>query len=217
MMNHPVLDFAGVGIGPANLSLAALSAPQTSLHGQFFERAARFRWHPDFLFPESMMQTSFLKDLVTPVDPTSRYSFLSFLVAKKRFYHFLNAAFSQVTRTEFAQYLTWVAEALPNVTFDAPVDAISWSHEQFELHVGGRTIVARNIVLGTGRTPRVPDCARPHLGPTVLHAAHFAKHGPEIAGRRVAVIGGGQSGAELVNHLLLDGGKLPEKQLPAAR
>ena len=79
------LDAIGVGIGPFNLSLAALLAP-TGFRARFFERNAEFQWHPGLLFPESTIQVSYLKDLVTLADPTSRYSFLAFLHAKKRFY-----------------------------------------------------------------------------------------------------------------------------------
>lgn len=217
MESVDILDFAGVGVGPANLSLAALCAPLSTVNGRFFERSNRFLWHPDFLFQDSLMQTSFLKDLVTPVDPTSKYSFLAFLVAKKRFYQFLNASFQNITRAEFCQYLAWVAERLPNLEFGAPIRAIEWNRELFELRTDDRRILARDIVLGTGRTPSVPDFVTPHLGDTVLHSAHFGKHAPALAGRRVAVIGGGQSSAELMSHLLQSDAAHPSRILWISR
>ena len=209
-MTSRIIDLGGVGIGPSNLSLAALSAPIEGLDARFFEKDDRFLWHSDFLFSESMMQTSFLKDLVTPVDPTSPYSFLSFLVANRRLYQFIHAGFAQVTRAEFSQYMEWVTQRLPNLQFGAPIRAISWKDDFFELQSDDETFRARNISLGTGRIPSVPDCARHRLCETVIHSSQYGKYNPTTKGRRIAVIGGGQSGAELVYHLLLDDAALPE-------
>jgi len=58
---------AGIGVGPANLSLAALLAPISRIRARFFERRAAFAWHPGMMLPGARMQTSFLKDVVTPV------------------------------------------------------------------------------------------------------------------------------------------------------
>jgi len=113
MINVRTLDLAGIGVGPFNLSLAALLAPVSSIAARFYERRPTFSWHPGMMLPGSRMQTSFLKDLVTPVDPSSRYSFLSYIVQKGRFYRFVNAEFSRVRRVEFADYLRWVASLCP--------------------------------------------------------------------------------------------------------
>src|SRR5687768_9680025 len=114
-------DLAGVGIGPFNLSLAALVARVSGLRARFFDRCPAFQWHPGMMLPGTRMQTSFLKDLVTPVDPTSPFGFLSYLVAQGRFYRFLNADFGRARRGEFASYLRWVAEQLDNLEFGCDV------------------------------------------------------------------------------------------------
>ncbi|HEY0364904.1 MAG TPA: SidA/IucD/PvdA family monooxygenase, partial [Pyrinomonadaceae bacterium] len=103
-----IIDVAGVGIGPFNLSVAALLDPLRQLDARFFEREQEFQWHPGLMFPEANIQVSFLKDLVTPACPTSYYSFLNFLFVTKRLYRFINANYSRVTRVEFNQYLRWV-------------------------------------------------------------------------------------------------------------
>jgi lysine N6-hydroxylase len=94
------LTVAGVGVGPFNLSLAALMRPLLDISSCFYERRPRFDWHPGMLLPGSRMQTSFLKDLVTPVDPTSRFGFLSYLVSRGQQYRLLNADYSRVHRAE---------------------------------------------------------------------------------------------------------------------
>src|ERR1051325_8378699 len=121
-----VVDAVGVGIGPFNLSVAALAEPLIGLRTRFFDRKKEFRWHPGLLFPEATIQVSFLKDLVTLVDPKNPYSFLSFLSEHKRLYRFIIANFPRVTRTEFEQYFQWVCGSLPNLEFGCGVEAISY-------------------------------------------------------------------------------------------
>jgi hypothetical protein len=73
------LDLAGVGIGPFNLSLAALAEPVEGLHTEFFERAPEFRWHPGLMVEGAALQVPFLADLVSLVEPAHPLSFLSYL------------------------------------------------------------------------------------------------------------------------------------------
>ena len=202
------MDAVGVGVGPFNLSLAALLAP-TGFKGRFFDRSADFQWHPGLLFPEAILQVSYLKDLVTLVDPASPYSFLAFLRAHKRLYRFINRTEIRVSRQEFNQYLQWVAGRLPNVEFGAEVREVALDEQSFSVQVDRRTIRTKNIVLGTGLVPNIPPWAHQHLGDVVFHSNDYLLHPFDATGRVVAVVGGGQSGAEVVWHLLLDLAHLP--------
>jgi lysine N6-hydroxylase len=199
---EPTFDVAGLGIGPFGLSVAALLEPVPDLRARFFDRRPSFVWHAGLMFPEAEIQVSHLKDLVTLADPTSRFSFLYFLHRHKRLYRFTNADFPRVQRREFNQYLQWVVTQLPNLEFAAGVEAVEHHAGTLVLHIGERRVRARHLVLGTGLEPRVPGFARPHLGPTLFHACEYLSRAPRVAGRRVAVIGGGQTGAEIVSHLL---------------
>ena len=207
MGSDVVLDAVGVGAGPFNLSLAALIAP-TGFSARFFERSANFQWHPGLLFPEATIQVSFLKDLVTLVDPTSQFSFLAFLRAHKRLYRFINLS-GNVSRKEFNQYLQWAAGRLPNVEFGAEVREVAIDGQSFSIRVDHRVLRTKNVVLGTGLVPNVPPWARSHLGDTVFHSNDYLLHPIDATGRVVAVVGGGQSGAEVAWHLLLDLEHLP--------
>ena len=210
MTNHEegTLDVVGVGVGPFNLSVAALLHP-LGLRARFFERSPQFNWHAGLLFDESTLQVSFLKDLVTLADPTSPFSFLSFLFASRRLYRFINADLPRVSRREFNQYFRWVCDRLPSVEMGRAVEAVSFEGDAFRVHAGGERVRARNLVLGTGLSPAVPACARPHLGRTVFHASSFLEQGLDPSGKRVVVVGGGQTGAELVHQLLLNTARLP--------
>src|SRR5690606_40972614 len=83
-----MLDFIGIGLGPFNLSLAALLHQQTSLNYQFFDKRQEFDWHAGIQLPNAMMQVPFMADLVSLVEPTSPYSFLNYLKAHQRLYKF---------------------------------------------------------------------------------------------------------------------------------
>src|SRR5262245_22922452 len=157
-MTIETLDVAGIGVGPFNLSLAALLTPVQDLRFRFFERRAAFEWQGGMMLPGTRMQTSFLKDLVTPVDPTSRYSFLAYLVDRGRFYRFVNAEFSHVRRSEFADYMRWAADKIPNLTFGAQVQQVSFDGRHFELEFDRHERTrARDIVIATGVSPNVPS------------------------------------------------------------
>jgi lysine N6-hydroxylase len=200
--NHAAaVDVVGIGAGPANLSLAALLTPVSSLHLRLLEQRPAVSWHPGLLLPGASMQVSFLKDLVTPVLPTSPYSFLSFLVEHKRFYRFTAAGYERPSRAEFDQYLRWAAGRLPSIEYGQRVDAVEYGADGFAAQAGGRVHAARSIVLATGPVPYVPEFARRHLGKTVFHASEYAFQRP-AAHQRVAVVGGGQTGAEVFLDLL---------------
>jgi lysine N6-hydroxylase len=200
-------DAIGIGAGPFNLSLAALLAP-TGFEARFFDKNEDFEWHPGLLLPEATIQVSYLKDLVTLVDPTSQYSFLAFLRAHKRLYRFIIRSLP-VSRKEFNQYLQWAASRLPNVEFGVEVREVAIDEQTFSVHVDRRVLRTKNIVLGTGLAPTIPPWARSHLGDYVFHSNDYLRHPIDATGRVVAVVGGGQSGAEVVWHLLLDLEHLP--------
>jgi lysine N6-hydroxylase len=211
MLDRRILDVTGVGIGPSNLSLAALLYPVDGASSCFLERKKCFEWHPGLLFPEANIQVSFLKDLVTLVDPRSAFSFISFLHAQKRLYRFIIANFPRISRLEYNQYLQWICASLPDLHFGCEVEEITHDGNSFVIYGNGKPRYARNLVLGTGLSPSVPSCAKKYLAePSVFFALEFLDHEIDATGLRVAVIGGGQTGAEIVSRLLLDTGRLPK-------
>lgn len=61
-------------------------------------------------------------------------------------------------------------------------------------------MLARSLAIGTGRQPLLP--AGIATGPDCFHASCYLETSPETGGRRIAVVGGGQSGAEIVLNLM---------------
>ncbi|NGN67718.1 lysine N(6)-hydroxylase/L-ornithine N(5)-oxygenase family protein [Streptomyces sp. A7024] len=220
-MNSPeeaAYDVVGIGFGPSNLALAisleehhanVLSNPVTST---FFERQQAFGWHRGMLLPSATMQISFLKDLVTFRNPTSRFSFIAFLHAHDRLAHFVNRKDLFPTRREFHQYLEWAAaqmsgavsygSSVTGVRLPAGVDRSGPGHLQLEVrdHATGvtRQVGARNVVISTGLEPTMPDGIT--RSENVWHSSEFLTRFDQADPgelRSVAVVGAGQSAAEI--------------------
>ncbi len=199
----------GIGAGPANLSLASLLYRHADVPNIFLERRAEFGWHDGQQISGASLQVSFFKDLVSLTEPTSAFSFLSYLHEQGKIYHFINAQFDAVPRQEFRNYLEWASRKNENITFGEEVLSVEFERD-FIVHTSRRTLTAENIVIGVGRKPWVPRYARDMLGPTQFHVSEFLPNAQGLAGKRVAVVGGGQSGAEAFLDLICR----PADQLP---
>jgi lysine N6-hydroxylase len=203
------VDLLGVGIGPFNLSLAALLSPVSEINSKFFDGRQSFVWHVGQLLPDAEIQVTYLKDLVTLVDPTNPYSFLAYLRTHRRLYRFINANFSHVLRREFNLYLDWVSQSLSNLIFDEKVLDVKFKKSQFVMQTSKRVIRGKHLALGNGLAANIPQPAKSFLGDNVYHCKDFLLRGGNWQGKRVTVIGGGQSGAETVNALIADSANLP--------
>jgi len=197
MSDYSVL---GVGVGPANLSLAALLEPH-AIRSLFLSEQKKFSWHAGFQTSNSNLQVSFLKDLVTPADPSSKHTFLSYLKSCGRLYSFIHAEFARVQRAEFADYLDWVAQQLTCLQFGSRVREIDFFDGRFAVRTDCESFSARDIVVGTGGRPNIPSWATAGHE-RVVHSARYSEIRDLAVGRRVCVIGGGQSGAEVALDLL---------------
>ncbi|MFF3330716.1 lysine N(6)-hydroxylase/L-ornithine N(5)-oxygenase family protein [Streptomyces sp. NPDC002888] len=211
-------DLVGIGIGPFNLSLAALAHPLTELDTVFYEQRPHFDWHPGLLIDGTTLQVPYLADLVTLADPTSPWTFLNHLKARDRLFPFYIAERFHIQRAEYDTYCRWVATHLPGLHFRHQVDAARWNPERDIFEVDhtqldtdgeaealGRTYT-RNIVLGIGTEPHIPDPLRPLVdapGVPVIHASDYLTHRDTLlAAGHITVVGSGQSGAEVFLDLL---------------
>jgi lysine N6-hydroxylase len=205
------VDIAAVGIGPFNLALTALADEVPELSVVAYDAKPAFDWHPGLMFDWATLQVSFLADLVSLVRPTSRWSFLQYLVDRDRMYPFYIAERFHIPRREYADYCAWVAAGLPSCRFGTTVTALRWQPDRrvwtLTLRSGTteRQQDAHNVVLGVGTRPRLPEPLRPLAGARVAHSADYLHRVDGWAGdgvRRVAVVGSGQSGAEVFLDLL---------------
>ncbi|WP_411151244.1 lysine N(6)-hydroxylase/L-ornithine N(5)-oxygenase family protein [Streptomyces sp. A30] len=214
-------DVVGIGFGPSNLSLAIAleeheaNASAGPISAAFFERQPSFGWHRNMLLPSATMQISFLKDLATFRNPVSRYSFIAYLHTSGRLVQFVNNQNFFPTRQEFHQYLEWAESNVSDrVCYGSEVTAIRLApgsgpgsgHLQVEVREGitgaRRTVDARNVVISTGLVPRMP--AGVERDDRVWHSSEFLEGYGRIDPhdlKRVAVVGAGQSAAEITRFL----------------
>ncbi|MEU0315456.1 SidA/IucD/PvdA family monooxygenase [Nocardioides sp. NPDC006273] len=203
-----VHDLIGIGLGPFNLGLAALADPISELDCLFLEGRDRFDWHPGMMLDDATLQVPFMADLVTMADPTSRFSFLNFLKQNGRIYPFYIRESFLPHRREYNQYCQWVAERLDSVRFGQQVTSVEHDGETYVVTTAtGERHLTRRLVLGTGTSPRVPECAASAVaedGPALHSAEYLARKDELVARRSITVVGSGQSAAEVYLDLLTD-------------
>lgn len=216
-----VYDYLGVGFGPSNLALAiatreCLPGPARPITG-FLEKKPAFNWHEGMLIDGSTMQISFLKDLATLRDPRSRFTFINYLKEQGRLEDFINIQTFFPTREEYNDYLGWAASHFEDqVRYGQAVESVEPWLEQGQLQ--GVEVISRNragearqsrtrnLVLGVGGAPQVPAAFEGITDPRVIHSSRYRGQVETLladTGRalRVAVVGGGQSAAEIFEDL----------------
>jgi L-ornithine N5-monooxygenase len=210
-------QLVGIGFGPANIALAiALEelVGRSGLVGKavFLEKQQRSLWHAGMLLPATTLQVSFLKDLVALRNPTSRYTFINFLRQAGRLDEFVNLRTPFPHRIDFSQYIEWAAEQFRELTRrgEAVARVVPVADDRgaiVRLNVvleSGACFLTKRIALATGGRPEVADVFHNVLGKRVFHSSEYLQKipaAPEIAGKAVAVVGAGQSAAEILCHL----------------
>lgn len=214
----PIHDVIGVGFGPSNLALAIAVAEEESpldegASALFLERQREFGWHRGMLIDDATMQVSFLKDLVTLRNPTSSFSFLSYLHSKGRLVDFINHKNLFPLRVEFHDYLEWAAAQVAHL--------VEYGQEVLSVHpvtlpdaVEGFQVTARgpgdelvhhrarNVVFGIGLQPKLPEGVVP--SPRIWHNRDLlcgVQGLGDARPSRFVVVGAGQSAAEVTAFL----------------
>jgi len=209
-MNKPkIYDIIGIGIGPFNLGLAALSKPITVINTLFFDQSEEFNWHPGLMLDEVTLQVPFMADLVTMADPSSPYSFLNYLKHSGRLYKFYIRESFFIFRKEYNAYCRWVLEQLDNCLFCRRVVAIFYENDLYEISVKDtrsgetETFYAHKLVLGTGTQPYVPAGIKDKSFDKVIHTSAYLNEKHNILiNKSVTIVGSGQSAAEIFQDLL---------------
>jgi len=209
-MNHePIYNVIGIGIGPFNLGLAALCDPIPELKTLFLDQKDGFNWHPGLMIDHVTLQTPFLCDCVSMADPTNRLSLLNYLKITGRLYKFFIRENFFIPRKEYNRYCQWVIEQLPQCRFSTQVLDIRFEDGLYlvtAIHTKTKektVFRTERLVLGTGTQPHIPSFI-PKDDPRILHTGSYLYRKDELLskGRKIAVIGSGQSAAEVFYDLL---------------
>lgn len=222
-------DLVAVGFGPASLAIAIALSDALDEDGKidgrevgvrFLEKQNRFAWHAGMLLPGSRMQISFIKDLATLRDPRSEFTFLNYLKRHGRLVQFSNLGTFLPSRAEFEDYMKWCAGHFADVVeygeevlhifadqaggLSSKVDSFSVVSRDIE---SGKNSIrrARNVVVAIGGIPYVP-APFPANDARVIHSSHYSSRVPAIlpdpqSDHSIAIVGGGQSAAEIFHDL----------------
>ncbi|PSL43574.1 lysine N6-hydroxylase [Salsuginibacillus halophilus] len=211
MSSNKKYDFIGIGIGPFNLGLAALSDSVNELETAFFEQDASFVWHPGMLLEGTVLNSSFIADLVTFADPTSRYTFLNYLHEHNRLYKFFFNKTLHMPRKEYENYGRWVADQLDSCHFSSRVEDVTEEADGYAVHVRdlqtdqSQVYYTNHVVVGTGTAPQVPGGLENNLNEDVCHSSTYRYEASHMKqSDKIVVVGAGQSAAEIFHDLLKD-------------
>ncbi|MFC7060905.1 lysine N(6)-hydroxylase/L-ornithine N(5)-oxygenase family protein [Halobacillus seohaensis] len=207
-----IYDLIGVGVGPFNLSLAALLDEMDEVDSLFFEKKKHFEWHPGMLIEGTKLQVPFLADLVTMADPTNIHSFLNYISKNDRMYQFYFLQRLDIPRREYNDYCQWASRRIESCQFAQRVSSIRHVKEQtdyFEVVVEDlsseelNTYKAKHIVMGTGSVPTMPKSFKELPKKDVFHTADYIPNQERCrSAESVTVVGSGQSAAETFRELL---------------
>ncbi|QIW95155.1 hypothetical protein AMS68_000673 [Peltaster fructicola] len=223
-------DVVCIGFGPASLAIAvalhdALETGETALKSEspkvrFLERQEAFAWHAGMLLPGTKMQITFVKDLATMRNPRSSFTFLNYLHTNGRLAAFTNLGTFLPQRIEYEDYLRWSANHFDNVVdYDRDVQSVniatrnSQTHEiesfvirSFDKSTGQQSCIrTKHVVIAAGGRPSLPKVL-PAKHPRILHSSQYNTNVDSIFEngrhpRSVAVIGAGQSAAEVFHNI----------------
>ncbi|WP_064094197.1 lysine N(6)-hydroxylase/L-ornithine N(5)-oxygenase family protein [Rossellomorea aquimaris] len=209
MNRREVYDCIGVGIGPYNLSLAALMEEKTDLKVRFFDQTPEFQWHPGMLIDLTDLQVPFIADLVTFANPQSKYTYLTYLHTHNRLYKFFFFHKFEMPRQEYNDYARWVVSQLDNCQFDSRVVGVTDEGDCYKVVIHNRlkdeeeVYYAKHVVMGTGSKPLIlegmdglPDEDVHHTSQYLFHKDHTLKSSS------ITIVGSGQSAAEVFYDLL---------------
>jgi mycobactin lysine-N-oxygenase len=130
----------------------------------------------------------------------TRYSWQAYLIATGQFAEWVDRGRPAPTHQRWSQYLRWVADEVAMSVVDGEVDRLAVSGRCWALHTR-ETILYPDAVMITG-----PGQAERSLlpgNPRVLSIAQFWHRAAadRICAERVAVIGGGETAASMLNEL----------------
>lgn len=131
----------------------------------------------------------------------TRHSWQSYLIATGQFAEWIDRGRPAPTHRMWSQYLRWVAENIGMTVIDGEVRHIAVQDQRWTLHTKDVAVHADAVMItGPGRAERSvlpPD-------PRVLSIAQFWQRAAEhdlITAERIAVVGGGETAASMLNEL----------------
>lgn len=210
-INKKIYDIIGIGIGPFNLGMAAMLEDLPQLSSIFFDQSPAFNWHAGMLLQNARLQVPFYADLITVVNPCSKFTFLNYLKQKQKLFRFAIQENNFPTRREYNDYCRWTFEQLDNLHFHHKVVDLHYdlSEDVYTVMVHNLSsdqlmfYHTKHIVIGVGTQPNFPPCLKNINNDTIIHSADYLfKKDVILKQSKIAIVGSGQSAAEIFYDLL---------------
>lgn len=186
----------------------------------FLEKQSQFAWHAGMLLPGARMQITFMKDMATLRNPRSEFTFINYLHQKDRLIEFANLNTFLPQRIEYEDYMRWCASWFDEVVqYDQEVVKVmpekspSGTGEITTFNVMSRNVQTgqiesrrtKHVVIAAGGRPNLPR-PFPSNHPRVIHSSKFSYISTKVLKDfqhpyKVAVVGNGQSAAEIFDFL----------------
>jgi mycobactin lysine-N-oxygenase len=131
----------------------------------------------------------------------TRHSWQSFLIATGQFAEWVDRGKPAPTHRRWSQYLRWVAEDVEMTVVEGDVERIAIADQRWALHTAETTVHADGVMItGPGQAERSVLPGNPRVM-SIAQFWHRATQHERIAAERVAVIGGGETAASMLNEL----------------
>ncbi|PSN67432.1 L-ornithine 5-monooxygenase (L-ornithine N(5)-oxygenase) [Corynespora cassiicola Philippines] len=202
----PALDLSGLQGRPPKVA--------------FLEKQHKFAWHAGMLLPGARMQITFMKDMATMRNPRSEFTFINYLHQKDRLIEFANLNTFLPQRVEYEDYMRWCASWFDEVVqYDqevvkvTPEKSPNGSGEITSFTVLSKNLQTgqlesrrtRHVVIASGGRPNIPK-PFPSSHPRVIHSSQFCTISSKVLTKpdypyKIAVVGNGQSAAEIFDYL----------------
>lgn len=220
----PLYDLVCIGFSAAQLATAvAIRESRKPLKVLFIERKPAFSSHKESHLSRTRMENPFLFDLATPRNPRSAFSYVNYLLARKRLIEFANSDRLNPLREEFSDYLAWCAEQFKDqVKYNSEVVKVNGEAEKDVINTwkvvvkdGSSTeylVRTRNIIAPFPSRADAPKAVPlPSVdflaGQRIVPMEDYSLRRNELRGIQeprlnIAVVGSGPQTAEILDDLL---------------
>jgi len=209
-----VYDVFGVGFGPAGMALAIALSEDTKLTFRWADKSAGPGWQPGLLLEGSNINHHFFRDLATPRNPRSEYTFANFLKVHNRLYEFGYWS-GAVSRMDWHLYVKWVGEKFSEyVDYNTEVVEITYDEDSRLYKIAsqdGKEYLSRFLVVSVGMENSFPPAFTDIASDNIRHGCDYLFYKERLTDgikksqvKDVLVIGSGLGAIEILIDLLSD-------------
>jgi L-ornithine N5-monooxygenase len=201
-----VFDFIGIGFGPANIALA-IQLQEKNLEQQldyvFIDGNKNSLWQQEMLIQGSDIQNVPFRDLITPINPQSHYSFMNYLHKNDKYFRYFNTGLKYPLRKDYAMYINWCAEHFKDIVhYEETVISIEIDADTnyYVLSTNVATYYAKTIIVATGRSLYIPPVFNNIPPDKLITINNFCSKTNKLNREKsynFAVVGASQSAAEI--------------------